>query len=140
MSNMKGENSGNNGSNLNKGNIIKPTFNTLTEEGHKAFEAYRANLEELFISRCEVTQHGTVLKDTTPIVFNKPEVIPKVRPDSSPSCNDIQSMINSALDRQAKNTDELLCTLIEEQDGKKLGTTHINPSSMIYLQCYFYSN
>ncbi len=42
---MKGENSGNNGSDLDKGNILKPTFNTMTEEGCKAFEAYHANLE-----------------------------------------------------------------------------------------------
>jgi hypothetical protein len=53
---MKGENSGANGSDLDKNNIIKPTFDTLTEEGHKAFEAYRANLEELFLLRCEVIQ------------------------------------------------------------------------------------
>jgi hypothetical protein len=54
MSGMKGGNSSHNGSDLDKGNILKPTFNTLTEEGHKSFEAYRVNLEELFLSRCEV--------------------------------------------------------------------------------------
>jgi hypothetical protein len=53
---MKGGNSGNNRSDLNKGNILKPTFDTLTEEGHKAFEACHANLEELFLSRYEVTR------------------------------------------------------------------------------------
>jgi hypothetical protein len=47
---MKGGNSGHNESNLNKGNILKPTFDTLTKEGHKALEAYRTNLEELFLS------------------------------------------------------------------------------------------
>jgi hypothetical protein len=51
---MKGGNSGSNKSDLDKGNIIKYTFNTLTEEGRKTFEAYRTNLEELFLSRCEV--------------------------------------------------------------------------------------
>jgi hypothetical protein len=55
MSSMKGENSDNNGSDLDKGNILKSTFNTLTEEGRKEFKAYHANFEELFISRCEVT-------------------------------------------------------------------------------------
>jgi hypothetical protein len=30
---MKGGNSGDNRSNLDKGNILKPTFDTLTEEG-----------------------------------------------------------------------------------------------------------
>jgi hypothetical protein len=46
---MKGGNSGNNGSDLNKGSILKPSFDTLTEEGRKAFKAYRANIEELFL-------------------------------------------------------------------------------------------
>jgi hypothetical protein len=54
MSTMKGENFDHNGSDLDKGNILKPTFDTFTEEGRKAFEAYRTNLEELFLSRCEV--------------------------------------------------------------------------------------
>jgi hypothetical protein len=111
---MKGGNSGHNGSDLDKGNILKPIFNTLTEEGLKAFEAYLADLEELFLSHCKVTRQGAVLQDTAPIVFNKPEVTPEVRPDPSPSRNDIQSMINSALERQAKSTDELLHKLIEE--------------------------
>jgi hypothetical protein len=52
---MKGGNSSNNESDLDKGNILKSTFDILTEVGCKAFEAYRANLEELFLSRCEVT-------------------------------------------------------------------------------------
>jgi hypothetical protein len=111
---MKGGNSDNNGSDLNKGNIPKPTFDTLTEEGHKAFNAYLTNLEEFLLSRGEVMRQGTVLWDTTPIIFNKSEVTPEVRPEPSPSRNDIQSMINSALERQAKSTDKLLCRLIEE--------------------------
>jgi hypothetical protein len=82
---MKGGNSDNNGSDIDNGNILKPTFDTLTEEGHKTFEVYRTNLKELIMSRGEVTHHGSVLKDTTPIVFNKPEVIPDVRPNPSPS-------------------------------------------------------
>jgi hypothetical protein len=45
MSSMKGGKFGNNVSNLNKGNILKPTFDTLTLEGRKAFEAYHGNLE-----------------------------------------------------------------------------------------------
>jgi hypothetical protein len=117
---MKDGNFSNNGSDLDKGNIIKPTFDTLMEEGRKTFEAYRTNLEELFLSRCKVTRQGTVLWDTTPIVFIKPAVIPEVRSDPSPSRNDIQGMINSVLERQAKSTDELLCRLIEECDGKKI--------------------
>jgi hypothetical protein len=69
---MEGGNSGNNRSDHNKGNILKPTIDTLMEEGHKAFEAYRANLEEFFLLSCEVTRYGTALKDTTSIAFNKP--------------------------------------------------------------------
>jgi hypothetical protein len=56
MSSMKGGNSDNNGSDLDKDNILRPTFDTLTEEGHKAFKAYIAYLRELFLSRCEVTR------------------------------------------------------------------------------------
>jgi hypothetical protein len=63
------------------------------------------------------------------IVFNKPEVIPEVQSDPSPSRSDIQIIIISALERQAKNTDELLRRLIEEQDRKKLDATSANPSS-----------
>jgi hypothetical protein len=37
-------------------------------------------------------------------------------------------MINSALERQAKSTDELLRRLIEERDRKKLDASSINPS------------
>jgi hypothetical protein len=37
-------------------------------------------------------------------------------------------MIDYALERQAKSTDELLCRLIEERDEKKLDATKINPS------------
>jgi hypothetical protein len=126
---MKGGNSGHNRSNLDKGNKLKPTFDTLTEEGHKAFEAYRANLEELFLSRCEVMRQGTVLLDSMPIIFTKPEVIPEVQLNPLPSLNDVQNMINSILERQVKSTDELLRRLIEEQDGKKHSDAIVNPSS-----------
>jgi hypothetical protein len=112
-SSMKAENFSNNIFDLDKGNILKHTIHTVTEESRKAFDMYRANLEELFLSCGEVTRHGTVLKDTTPIIFNRPEVIPEVRPSPSLSHNDVQVMINSALERQAKSTDELLRRLIE---------------------------
>jgi hypothetical protein len=69
---MKGGNSGHNGSDLDKGKILNPTFDTLTEEGHMTFKAYCTNLEELFHSCYEVTRQGTVLKDTMPIIFTKP--------------------------------------------------------------------
>jgi hypothetical protein len=124
-SSMNGGSSGNNGSDLDKDNILEPTFDTLTEEGHQVFEDYITGLRELFLSHCKVTWQGTVLRDTTPIIFNKPEV----RPDPSPSHNDIQFIIDSALERQAKSIDELLHMLIEEQNGKKLDATSVNPSS-----------
>jgi hypothetical protein len=42
---MKGENSDANGSDLDKNNFLKPTFDTLTEDGRKAFETYHADLK-----------------------------------------------------------------------------------------------
>jgi hypothetical protein len=75
-----------------------------------------------------------------PIIFNKLEVIPKVRPYPSLSHNDIQSMINSALKRQAKSTDELLHRLIKELDGKKLETSSVNPSSFTCAASFTQTN
>jgi hypothetical protein len=128
-SSMKGGNSDTNKFDLDKNNILKPTFNTLMEEGRKAFEAYCVDLEELFLSHCKVMQHGTVLQDTTPIIFCKPEVTPEVWPDPPSSHNNIQSMINSALEKQVNDTDELLRMLIEERGGKKLDNFNVNSSS-----------
>jgi hypothetical protein len=65
-------------------------------------------------------RQGLVLKDTTPNTIRKTEVTPEVRPNPSLSLNDVQSMINSALERQAKNSDELMHRLIEERDRKNL--------------------
>jgi hypothetical protein len=108
---------------------MKPTFDTLTEEGHKAFEAYRADLKELFLSHCEVMWQGTVLKDTMSIIIRKAEGTSEVQPNPSPSLNDVKSMVDFASKRQAKSTNELLCRLIEGQDGKKLDNPSVNPSS-----------
>jgi hypothetical protein len=58
MSSMKGGNSGNNEFDFDKGNILKPTFDTLTEEGGQAFKTYIANLREFFLSCCEVMRQG----------------------------------------------------------------------------------
>jgi hypothetical protein len=46
---MNGGNSGNHRFDLDKGNILQPTFDTLTEEGRKTFETYLADLRELFL-------------------------------------------------------------------------------------------
>jgi hypothetical protein len=121
MSSMNGGNSGNNGSDLDKSNILKPTFDTLTEQGGKAFDAYRANLEDIFLSHCEMTRHVTVLKDATLIIFNRLDVIPEVWPNTSLSHNDVQVMINYVLERQEKSIDKQMHRLIVERDGKKFG-------------------
>jgi hypothetical protein len=107
---------------LNKDNIIKPTFDNLTEEDHKALEAYRREVDELLFSCYEATRQGLIQKDTMPIVICKAEVTPKVRSNPSLSINDVQVLINSTLERQAKGNDELMHRLIEEQDGKNLLT------------------
>jgi hypothetical protein len=78
-------NSDTNGSDFDKNNIIKPTFDTLTEESRKAFETYHADLEVLFLSRYEMTRQGAILKDTTLIGICKAEV----RPNPSPSLNNV---------------------------------------------------
>jgi hypothetical protein len=51
---MKKGSSGTTGSDLDKKNIIKSTFDTMTEEGHKALKSYHANLDEFFYSCYEV--------------------------------------------------------------------------------------
>jgi hypothetical protein len=89
MPSMKDKNSGTNRSDLDKNNIFKPTFDTLTDEDRKEFEAYHVDFQELFLSHCKVMRKGTILWDITPIVFNKHEVTLEVRPDSSSSHNDI---------------------------------------------------
>jgi hypothetical protein len=60
-----------------------------------------------------------MLKDTTPIIIYKAEVTPEVWPNPSLSLDDVQSMINSVSDRQARSNDEFMRRLIEERDGKK---------------------
>jgi hypothetical protein len=52
---MKKGNFGTNRSDLDKNNIIKPTFDTLMEEDRKVFEAYRAEVDELLYLHYEVT-------------------------------------------------------------------------------------
>jgi hypothetical protein len=118
-----------NGSDLNKNNIINPTFDTLTEEDCKALEAYHAEVDELFYSCYEVTRQGLVLKDTSSIIIHKAEVTPEVRSNPLLSLDDVQSMINSALERQTKICNKLVRRLIDERDRKKLVDSNVNPSS-----------
>jgi hypothetical protein len=88
-SSMKKGGSDINRSDLDNNNIIKTTFDTLTQEDRKALETYRTNLDELFYSRYEVTWQGLVLKDTMSIIIRKAKVIPKVWPNPSLSLNDV---------------------------------------------------
>jgi hypothetical protein len=74
------------------------------------------------------------------IIFTKPNVIPEVRPNSSPSINDVQNMINSALEKQAKSIGELLHRLIEERDGEKPDATSTNPFSSICMVGFTQTN
>jgi hypothetical protein len=67
-----------------------------------------------------MTRRGLVQKDTTPIVIRKAEVTLKVRSKPLLSFDDVQSMINFTLERQAKSNDELMHRLIEEQDEKNM--------------------
>jgi hypothetical protein len=55
-----------------------------------------------------------------PIIIHKAEVTTEVWANPSLSHDDVQSMINFALESQAKSNDELMCRLIEKQDGKNL--------------------
>jgi hypothetical protein len=72
----------------------------LTEEDHKALEAYRTEVDELFFLRHEVMRQGLIQKDAALIVIRKAEVTPEVRSNPSLSLDNVQSMINSTLERQ----------------------------------------
>jgi hypothetical protein len=99
------------------------------EEGCQTLEAYCIDLEDLFYSRYEMTRQAGVLKDVVPIVIRKTEVTTEVWPNPLHSLDDVQSMINSALERQAKSSDKLVHRLIEERDRKILIDYSFNPSS-----------
>jgi hypothetical protein len=101
---MKKGDSGTNGSDLNKSNIIKPTLDHLLEEDCKALEAYHKEVDEIFLLCYEVTRQGLIQKDTTPRF----------------SLDDVQVMINSTLERQAKTSNELMRRLIEERMRRNL--------------------
>jgi hypothetical protein len=55
-STMKKADPGTNGSDLNKNNIIKPTLDHLSKEDRKALESYHKLVDEIFLSRYEVTR------------------------------------------------------------------------------------
>jgi hypothetical protein len=118
---MKKGDSGTNGSDLNKSNIIKSTLDHLSEEDLK--------VEEIFLSCYEVTRQGLIQKDAVPINIYKFEVPTEVRFNPSLSFDDVQVMIHSTLERQEKSNNELMCRLIEERDEKKLVDSNVHTSS-----------
>jgi hypothetical protein len=65
-------------------------------------------------------QQGLIQKDAMMIVIHKAEVTIEVQPNPSLSLDNVQVLINSALEKQAKSSDELMRMLIEEWDGKNL--------------------
>jgi hypothetical protein len=75
---------------------------------------------------------GGVLKDATSIIIRKVKVTPEVWPNPPLSLDDVQSMINSVLERQAKSSNKLVRRLIEEQDGEKLVDSNVYPSPYSY--------
>jgi hypothetical protein len=58
--------------------------------------------------------------DAALINILKSEVTPEVWSNPLLSLDDVQVMINSTLERQAKSSNELMRRLIEERDGKNL--------------------
>jgi hypothetical protein len=87
---MKEGNSSTYRSDFDNNNIIKPTFNTLIEDGRKALKAYRIDLNELFYLHYEMTRQGAILKDVVSIIIRKTEVTSEVRPNPSLSLDDVQ--------------------------------------------------
>jgi hypothetical protein len=107
-STMKHGDSDTNVSDLNKNNIIEPTLNHLLEEDRKVFEAYHKEVDEIFMSCYEVTWQGLVQKDATRINIHKSEVTPEVWSNPLLSLDDVQIMINSALERKVKSSNALV--------------------------------
>jgi hypothetical protein len=125
---MKKGDPGTNKSNLNKNNIIKPTLDHLLED-RKALETYHKEVDEIFLSRYEVTWQWFIQKDAVSINIRKSEVTPEVWSNPSLSLNDVQVMINLALKRQVKSSNEMMHGLIEERDGKRLVDSNVHASS-----------
>jgi hypothetical protein len=68
------------------------------------------------------------------IAIRKAEVTPEVRSNPSLSHDDVQSMINSTIERQQKSSDELMQGLMEERDGK-IVYSNVPPSSSSSSSC-----
>jgi hypothetical protein len=116
-------------SDFNKNNIMKPTLDHLSEEDRKALEPYHKVVDEIFLSRYEVTMQTLIQRDSMLINIHKSEVTPEIRSNLSLSFVDVQVMINYALERQVENSNEMMPRLIEERDGKKFVDSNVNGSS-----------
>jgi hypothetical protein len=101
----------------------------MSEEDRKALETYHKEVDEIFLSCYEVTQQGLIQKDAAPINICKSEIIPKVQSNPLLSLDDVQVMINLALERQAESSNEMMCWLIEERDGKSSVDSNVHASS-----------
>jgi hypothetical protein len=126
---MKKRGHNTNRSNLNKDNIIKPTLDHLSKEHYKALMAHHKDVDEIFLWRYEVTRRGLIQKDAALINLRKSKVTSEVWSNISLSLNDVQVMINSALERQAESSNEIMCRLVEERDRKKLADSNVHAST-----------
>jgi hypothetical protein len=59
-------------------------------------------VDEIFLSRYEMTREGLVQKDVALINIHTSEVIPEIQSNPSLSLDDVQVIINSALERQTR--------------------------------------
>jgi hypothetical protein len=128
-SNMKKGDPDTNRSDLNKKNIIRRTLDHLSKEDRKALEVYHKEVDEILLLCYKVTRQGLVQKDATLINIHKSEVTPEVWSNPSLSLDDVQVMINSTLERQAKSSNEMMHRLIEEEDGKRPIDSNVHTSS-----------
>jgi hypothetical protein len=76
-----------------------------------------------------VTRHGLVKRDKSSITIYKSKVTPRVKSNPLLSLDDVQVIINSALERQAKSSNEMMCRLIEKRDVKQLVESNVHTSS-----------
>jgi hypothetical protein len=125
---MKNGDPDTNGSHLDNDNIIKHTLDHLSEEDRKTLETYH-EVDKIFLLRHKVTRQGLIQKYAASINIRKSEVTPEVQSNLSLSIDDVQVMINFALDRQAKSINELKRRLIEERNDKKLLDSNVHASS-----------
>jgi hypothetical protein len=76
-----------------------------------------------------VTRHGLVKRDKSSITIYMTKVTPRVKSNPLLSLDDVQVIINSALERQAKSSNEMMCRLIEKRDVKQLVESNVHTSS-----------